>query len=615
MRRLRVLVLVGIRVLVLMGTVLAHLASADLIGGYSTEGDCPIGSLPVLLCALLSTWTGVSGQALQVNNGPCSLSEAGSCITSPDYPSNYGEEETCTIIVLEAGYLTARVFKMQDDEDILTIGGEEYYGTDTTGPQIHQVTTGTTVSWSSDYDASECGRWKVCWLPSAATPAPTIAPTPAPGQLMAVEEGLCALDTSSCVNSPGYPSRYQNCQSCSITVLSDGYLTATSFRTEEYDILNVDGREYKETDGPVDQLLSTGAKIGWESDYSTNDLGWRICLSKITPSPTSPPTGAPTVAGQALRVDDGPCQLDQVSHCLTSPNFPLTYGNEEACSITVLQTGYLTASVYNTSEDDQLTIYPNANATDRCLSAHRSCVVYANATGEVQYVGDYNGGGVQGKCRTNLLVSKCGPFGVLTARGGGMHWQSSAAGWVSSGWRICWSPNMPNRSESYYAQQQALLAFFDATNGNVWSDVNQGSGGNSHWSVDIDYCSWSGVTCATYSDQVISLKAEWHKMSGTLASEIGELTSLISLNVGKNSVSGVIPSELGRLTSLESLYTLRNRFSGSLPVELSEMTSLHRLDMQFNSLSGTIAKDYSAFTALNQFQAKSNEMSGTQYTR
>ena len=63
-------------------------------------------------------------------------------------------------------------------------------------------------------------------------------------------------------------------------------------------------------------------------------------------------------------------------------------------------------------------------------------------------------------------------------------------------------------------------------------------------------------------------------MSGTLPTELGLLTSLMSLQLDGNRLTGTIPSELARLSLLETLSLGGgNRIDGSVPSQVCAMLS------------------------------------------
>ena len=59
------------------------------------------------------------------------------------------------------------------------------------------------------------------------------------------------------------------------------------------------------------------------------------------------------------------------------------------------------------------------------------------------------------------------------------------------------------------------------------------------------------------------------------------------LDLGDNQISGTIPSNLGELTSLTNLSLFTNRLTGSVP-SLSGLSNLKELSLSGNSLVGTI---------------------------
>jgi len=92
------------------------------------------------------TWT-VSGTG-------CSMT--GNCIQSKNHPSNYGNNEACTINAAEVD-VTVEAFSTESRYDFLTMGGVQYSGS--SGPA--SGTFSGTISWSSDYSVTQSG-WKLC---------------------------------------------------------------------------------------------------------------------------------------------------------------------------------------------------------------------------------------------------------------------------------------------------------------------------------------------------------------------------------------------------------------------------------------------------------------------
>ena len=84
----------------------------------------------------------------------------GACVRSPNYPSNYGNSQSCTITPtsLAVGQLlSATAFDTESNYDLLVVNGVAYSGT--SGPS--GVVLGSAFTWSSDVSFSYAG-WEVC---------------------------------------------------------------------------------------------------------------------------------------------------------------------------------------------------------------------------------------------------------------------------------------------------------------------------------------------------------------------------------------------------------------------------------------------------------------------
>jgi len=83
-------------------------------------------------------------------------STVGNCIQSNNHPSNYGNNEACTISAYDVA-LTVDAFSTESRYDFLTVGGVQYSGT--SGPA--SGTYSGVISWSSDSSVVQSG-WKLC---------------------------------------------------------------------------------------------------------------------------------------------------------------------------------------------------------------------------------------------------------------------------------------------------------------------------------------------------------------------------------------------------------------------------------------------------------------------
>ena len=78
-------------------------------------------------------------------------------MTSPNYPHNYGNSESCEILATRKPlYFTQ--FATEEGKDVLTFGGQAYSGS--AGPR-QGATTSEVILWRSDAAATASG-WRAC---------------------------------------------------------------------------------------------------------------------------------------------------------------------------------------------------------------------------------------------------------------------------------------------------------------------------------------------------------------------------------------------------------------------------------------------------------------------
>ncbi len=128
-------------------------------------------------------------------------------------------------------------------------------------------------------------------------------------------------------------------------------------------------------------------------------------------------------------------------------------------------------------------------------------------------------------------------------------------------------------------ERNALIAIFDALNGDSWND-------NTNWKNGGDESTWHGVTIV--GCHVTGLNLQNNNLIGALPSEIGDLTELVNLNLSQNGIYDVIPSGIGFLTKLKFLHLEQNQLSGNVPAEVGDMAQLDIFDVSYNQLDGDL---------------------------
>ncbi|KAH9716488.1 protein kinase domain-containing protein [Citrus sinensis] len=109
-----------------------------------------------------------------------------------------------------------------------------------------------------------------------------------------------------------------------------------------------------------------------------------------------------------------------------------------------------------------------------------------------------------------------------------------------------------------------------------------------NWNTSTPVCNWTGVTCDVHSHRVKVLNISHLNLTGTIPSQLWNLSSLQSLNLGFNRLSGSIPSAIFTLYTLKYVNFRGNQLSGAFPSFIFNKSSLQHLDFSYNALSGEI---------------------------
>ncbi|KAJ1685572.1 hypothetical protein LUZ63_016962 [Rhynchospora breviuscula] len=133
--------------------------------------------------------------------------------------------------------------------------------------------------------------------------------------------------------------------------------------------------------------------------------------------------------------------------------------------------------------------------------------------------------------------------------------------------------NCNTEGDILYAQKQA------------WVDPNNVL---DSWNQSLSTpCTWLHVTCNN-DNSVIRIDLGNAGLSGSLISQLGELTNLQYLELPMNNISGGIPTSFGNLTNIISLDLQWNALSGPIPSSLDNLYYLKYLYLNGNNLTGSL---------------------------
>ena len=152
------------------------------------------------------------------------------------------------------------------------------------------------------------------------------------------------------------------------------------------------------------------------------------------------------------------------------------------------------------------------------------------------------------------------------------------------------------------SDRDALVALYCATGGASWSN-------KTNWLSSAALISWHGVEAA--GNTVTSIALPQNNLTGTIPSELGNLSNLKRLDFRANNLTGTIPSELGDLGSLQQLNLRANNLTGTIPSELGKLDSLLDLFLSINELTGTIPSELGKLDSLLDLFLSRNDLTGT----
>ena len=155
---------------------------------------------------------------------------------------------------------------------------------------------------------------------------------------------------------------------------------------------------------------------------------------------------------------------------------------------------------------------------------------------------------------------------------------------------------------SVEADRAALVALYNATDGPNWT-------ARINWLSNELLSEWYGVTTDA-NGRVTNLNLGSNELTGSIPTELDQLTQLQMLNLHRNQLTGPIPTELGQLTQLQVLNLYTNQLTGPIPTELGQLTQLQVLNLFTNQLTGPIPTELGQLTQLRSLSLFTNQLTG-----
>jgi len=227
--------------------------------------------------------------------GDCQINDT--CVTSPNYPNEYSNNQACTITALVSGLLTVEAFDTESCCDKLQVGGTAYDsgGTlykGTSGPVGVSLAPVDKMFWRSDGSSARSG-WKVC-LPQTVQEVITIQDPYCNGTCDNLD--CCAHNTGFCDSQPCTGNNistgvdrcngtcaYGDCcvagEPCDTTyVCNSGNIIDTDYRCKNMENGVCAQAEYSGTEGCCKTSKECSTFDGYSSSYGAYnyDIGVRV---------------------------------------------------------------------------------------------------------------------------------------------------------------------------------------------------------------------------------------------------------------------------------------------------------------------------------------------------
>jgi hypothetical protein len=126
-------------------------------------------------------------------------------------------------------------------------------------------------------------------------------------------------------------------------------------------------------------------------------------------------------------------------------------------------------------------------------------------------------------------------------------------------------------------------SFFSSTRNNVFAQEVM-----PNWGMrNQDECFWKGVICNVL-DEVTEIRLADKGITGSIATEVGLLSSLLHLDISNNKVTGTIPEEIYDISGLKQIFLYHNKLEGTISTNIGNLRSITHYHVSNNQLTGKI---------------------------
>jgi len=167
---------------------------------------------------------------------------------------------------------------------------------------------------------------------------------------------------------------------------------------------------------------------------------------------------------------------------------------------------------------------------------------------------------------------------------------------------------LPTKGQDVGTVHAALTALYKSTDGGNWTD-------NSGWDTTAvpasmqEFNSWYGLFVT--DDNILSeVVLSSNNLTGSLPSELGDLSDLYWLALSHNQLTGNVPREIGGLSNLRWLDLSYNQLTDALPSEMGMLTELEHLWLHENQFTGQIPSEFGHLINLVALGLKQNQLTG-----